>query len=1083
MRSARKEEKHRPEPGNSCAGNSVESVGSIGSIGSVDNIGLVGTSGNIGSIESSGNIGSVGAVGSTRCAVEERFPSKPGIPRSSSRPEIPKSPATSPRAARSTRSSSARSARSGKSVKSMHSSKSLKSFRSEKSVKSVKSVKSEKSLKSNKSLKSLKSNKGDKSDKSEKNSTGSNSNSSRGWQFFKRVPSQDFPTSAGNLGDEVLRKRLGKLRFWDKNDAPPSCFDEDLFDAFEKPETVPFPHKESNPGSPTRMRKLADEPRRNRSRSSSLASSLRRRATTASSHASLASHASHTSHTSHASHTSHVSHVSHASHASHVPPDDVRFHKTLPLPPPPTIGIGEVLNDPDVRKLELDPMAVRHADCLHQLGYTRNRYVCALLAKDAVKTGVSYSSNVMQAFLLRMMRFAGEPLDMSLRKLLFCVALPEESQQIERVLHSFSVLWHYDNPSIFQDVDQVLYVVFSLVMLHTDYFNKNVKHKMSKPDYVQYAALDDCVPEIFEYFYDNITAVPFRAEEDLSRPPSPLELSTPPTPRHSSSFSNNSNANFSISTNSGVAMSPSVTSVRGRSASKLTDDAEGAIASLAQPEDGARLDDPLKMPDSYTDDASLRSKRSPSFSWLKDTQMDPYPYILENRIDALRPQLTLPEEPGLVFYRLTRGAYKTICNNTSAGVRLQVVSSKSRPSAYAYFEQPKPTEPFNKTQNANPGVVQVQVIMHGVLKLQETKRTLGGQKPQWKEWGAVLTESHLYLFKNTSWVKQFSHEDGARVSVESLNSAVSFPTVEMAALVRREESARLHEFVLVCASRDVDRRSLAATSAREMRMWVQCINFIGALATMGVSVWTARAFNSVKSDKPRDIKCAEMEKSKNLSQETQVKSESNLESELEPDFDCSELQECDEDEEDANDTVPESLQPVQPVQSETPLESVPEVAEVAEPTNPIKPTEPTEPAESAKPSEPSELREPLGTDSKEIEKTTTSITRPSLSRNISQEQDPCFMHSLKQIQDAVTEARSRLEETQSEIRGFQRTFVHLKMLAPLTQRSRETLAFAAGRYSSKCETAFDEETRLLAYVDVLEYLRSRAYRILKRNNS
>jgi hypothetical protein len=33
--------------------------------------------------------------------------------------------------------------------------------------------------------------------------------------------------------------------------------------------------------------------------------------------------------------------------------------------------------------------------------------------------------------------------------------------------------------------DQAYYIAFSLIMLHTDFFNKNNKHKMQKPDYVK----------------------------------------------------------------------------------------------------------------------------------------------------------------------------------------------------------------------------------------------------------------------------------------------------------------------------------------------------------------------------------------------------------------------------------------------------------------------------------------------------------------------------------------------------------------------------------------------------------------------
>lgn len=35
------------------------------------------------------------------------------------------------------------------------------------------------------------------------------------------------------------------------------------------------------------------------------------------------------------------------------------------------------------------------------------------------------------------------------------------------------------------ELDQAYYIAFSLIMLHTDFFNKNNKHKMQKADYVK----------------------------------------------------------------------------------------------------------------------------------------------------------------------------------------------------------------------------------------------------------------------------------------------------------------------------------------------------------------------------------------------------------------------------------------------------------------------------------------------------------------------------------------------------------------------------------------------------------------------
>ena len=77
------------------------------------------------------------------------------------------------------------------------------------------------------------------------------------------------------------------------------------------------------------------------------------------------------------------------------------------------------------------------------------------------------------------------PMDMAIRKLLMDVELPKETQQIDRVLQGFADRYHECNPGIYASPDQAYFIAFSLLILHTDVFNKNNKHKMQKPDYIK----------------------------------------------------------------------------------------------------------------------------------------------------------------------------------------------------------------------------------------------------------------------------------------------------------------------------------------------------------------------------------------------------------------------------------------------------------------------------------------------------------------------------------------------------------------------------------------------------------------------
>lgn len=64
--------------------------------------------------------------------------------------------------------------------------------------------------------------------------------------------------------------------------------------------------------------------------------------------------------------------------------------------------------------------------------------------------------------------------------------------------------------------DEAYFIAFSILILHTDVFNKNNKHKMQKHDYTKNARGQGVADEILECFYDNISYTPFiHVEDDL----------------------------------------------------------------------------------------------------------------------------------------------------------------------------------------------------------------------------------------------------------------------------------------------------------------------------------------------------------------------------------------------------------------------------------------------------------------------------------------------------------------------------------------------------------------------------------------
>ncbi|OAA64553.1 guanyl-nucleotide exchange factor [Niveomyces insectorum RCEF 264] len=139
----------------------------------------------------------------------------------------------------------------------------------------------------------------------------------------------------------------------------------------------------------------------------------------------------------------------------------------------------------------------------------------SVIASALSKSTDPFSQAVLRSY-MRSFKFFGDPMDMAIRKLLMEAELPRETQQIDRFLQAFANRYHECNPGIFSSPDQAYFIAFSLLILHTDVFNKNNKHKMQKQDYQKNTRGEGIFDEILEVFYDNIAYTPFiHVEDDL----------------------------------------------------------------------------------------------------------------------------------------------------------------------------------------------------------------------------------------------------------------------------------------------------------------------------------------------------------------------------------------------------------------------------------------------------------------------------------------------------------------------------------------------------------------------------------------
>ena len=390
-----------------------------------------------------------------------------------------------------------------------------------------------------------------------------------------------------------------------------------------------------------------------------------------------------------------------------------------------------------------------------------------LVAGVLSRSGDDFSLAVLRSY-MRGFPFFGDPIDMAIRKLLMEVELPKETQQIDRVLQGFANRYHECNPGIYVSADQAYYIAFSILILHTDVFNKNNKHKMQKSDYIRNTKDEGIADEILECFYDNISYTPFiHVEDDL-------------------------NIN------------------------------------------GERIIPQKSRKTLFKGTSSDHLKRT------SKEQVDPYNLILENRLEVLRPTLkdvmTL-EDPynylGTAESLDLANLHKTFFKS---GV-LQIVSSRSRPEAF--MSQATITNPAD----AHPGLVDIKVTKVGILLRKDAKKKKG--RSPWQEWGAILTGSQLYFFRNTAWVKNLVHQYDSHHKQGHAGTPVTFkPPLEQFkpdALMSTDDAVGLvdfsykkHKHAFIFVRNGGFEETFLADSEGEMNDWLAKLNYAAAFRTAGV---------------------------------------------------------------------------------------------------------------------------------------------------------------------------------------------------------------------------------------------------------
>ncbi|KZO95075.1 hypothetical protein CALVIDRAFT_460055, partial [Calocera viscosa TUFC12733] len=386
----------------------------------------------------------------------------------------------------------------------------------------------------------------------------------------------------------------------------------------------------------------------------------------------------------------------------------------------------------------------------------------------------------------------GLPLDISLRVLLMHLALPKETQAIDRFVETFASTWAERYPRMVT-TDQAYILAFSMIMLHTDHFNPSNKRKMSREDYVRNTRRDGGVPDVvLEYFYDNITFTRFIFVEDAvdvhgQRSLMPAADISP----------------------SGISVSPAASaSSGGRSKGKKIDVyyliAQGRLDPLRAPV-GAWI--PAFEPFSYAG-----AQGGSADDWVERCN-EAFAGAAEVRVDS-------------VSGRSTSGLASLGNFGTGGGVGTNGIGTASM------------------TEAQDGGMVLKLTKVGALLRRQDTGE--GGRKSshKWRNLGVAITGSQLLFFKDPNWIVNLkdSADSARRVGGQPPRLASFRPDdwVSLRDAVALYDTTYLeheHTFRLVLPHQKQYLFQVAGED--ELGEWMAFINYAASFKTAGVRMRSA----------------------------------------------------------------------------------------------------------------------------------------------------------------------------------------------------------------------------------------------------
>ncbi|KAF9270381.1 hypothetical protein L218DRAFT_888854 [Marasmius fiardii PR-910] len=456
----------------------------------------------------------------------------------------------------------------------------------------------------------------------------------------------------------------------------------------------------------------------------------------------------------------------------------------LPLPPSPSV------TRPPTRSLtSKQPIAIPKP---HTDEETPQIYLSRLEAAVSKSEIASILASTADSFHVQCLKvyisqfdFREDPLDVALRRLLMDVGLPRETQQIDRVMEAFASRYYESHSGLFTSEDHPYILAFSLIMLHTDAFNKSNKRKMTKADYIKNTRLPGVAPEVLDCFYDNIIFAPFIFVED------PLDV--------------NGQRGLIPDTN------PSRLSISNNPASPTSNSGHGS---------------------------SILGKGN--------TKVDPYYLISNNLLGPLRVDVEthIPlDEP--YSWEGTGGPWdeRELLESFAQASVVEVGPDPSRtntnPAFFSLSVGAGPPSPLvgalgssgSAERPRSSEVASLRVSKVGILNRKDDILE-GGKKAssrRWRPWAVILTGSQLLLFRDPSWANSLFSQ---QLSLQTFKPDELLSVRDCIAVF--DKSYVKHECTFRFVMPDGRHILWGASTEEDMNQWLSRINYASAFKSTGV---------------------------------------------------------------------------------------------------------------------------------------------------------------------------------------------------------------------------------------------------------